>query len=56
MHPNIARGIVNTWRQVQCNIGKWVTGKTIDRILVDYDQGADTGAYTTYLDDIIISN
>lgn len=56
MHPNIARGIVNNWRQVQCNIGKWVNGKTIDIVLVDYDQGAGTGAYTTYLDDIVILN
>lgn len=55
MHPNISRGIENTWRQVQCNIGQWVNGKTIDRILVDYDQGTGTGAYTTYLDDIIIN-
>ncbi|THF72677.1 arabinan endo-1,5-alpha-L-arabinosidase [Cohnella fermenti] len=56
MHPNIARGIVNTWRQVQCNIGQWASGKTIDRILIDYDQGPNTGTYTAYVDDIAIVN
>lgn len=56
MHPNVARGIVGTWRQVQSKIGQWTAGKTIDRIIVDYDYPLGTGGYNAYLDDIYIQN
>ncbi|MFT4211045.1 MAG: hypothetical protein QM626_04160 [Microbacterium sp.] len=54
MHPVDARGIVGVWRHVGSRIGLWTAGKTIDRILVDYDDGPDTGAYETRIDDLYI--
>ncbi|MEO6134663.1 MAG: glycoside hydrolase family 71/99-like protein, partial [Ginsengibacter sp.] len=43
MHPGAGRGTVNTWTKSVCNIGTWLNGKTIDKILVAYDQAAQTG-------------
>lgn len=56
MHPGNPKGTVNTWTNIQCNIGQWLNGKTIDRILVGYDQNANTGGYRGYIDDISITN
>ena len=47
---------VNAWTQIKCNIGQWLAGKTIDRILVAYDQYPNTGLYHGYFDDIVITN
>ncbi|SFO97677.1 Por secretion system C-terminal sorting domain-containing protein [Chitinophaga sp. YR627] len=56
MHPGAGHGTVNTWSQVSCNIGRWLSGKTIDRIIVDYVHGNEIGNFKTYIDDIIISD
>jgi hypothetical protein len=56
MHPGAGHGTVNTWQRILCNIGTWLNGKTIDRIMVAYDHGADTGTFKTYIDDIVISD
>jgi alpha-D-xyloside xylohydrolase len=56
MHPGNNRGTVNAWNQVNCNIGQWLNGKTIDRILVGYDYGPSTGQFRGYIDDIQINN
>ncbi|HEY8918968.1 MAG TPA: T9SS type A sorting domain-containing protein [Chitinophaga sp.] len=56
MHPGAGHGTVNTWQRILCNIGTWLNGKTIDRIMVAYDHGADTGSFKTYIDDIVISD
>lgn len=56
MHPNAGRGTINTWNYVQCNVGQWLNGKTIDRILVAYDQPGSTGQYRGYIDDLLITN
>ncbi len=56
MHPGAGRGTVNAWNQVTCNVGLKLNGKTIDRILVGYDQGASTGQFRGYIDDIAIDN
>jgi hypothetical protein len=56
MHPGNSRGTVNLWNQVQCNVGQWLNGKTIDRILVGYDLGPSTGQFHGYIDDIQINN
>ncbi|MCX7747377.1 MAG: PA14 domain-containing protein [Clostridia bacterium] len=56
LHPSTARGTVNTWTQITSNVGQWLNGKTIDRILVAYDQPASTGQYRGYLDEIRIYN
>jgi glucose/arabinose dehydrogenase len=46
---------VNTWNHVISTIGATVAGKTIDHILVGYDQPANTGPYRGYIDDIQIN-
>jgi hypothetical protein len=56
MHPAEGRGVINTWTQTKCKIGTYLNGKIIDRILVAFDRGADTGNFITYFDDIAIYN
>jgi alpha-mannosidase len=55
MHPNAGRGQINTWTPIRCDIGQWLNGKTIDRILIGYDQPGSTGQYRGYIDDILIT-
>jgi len=55
MHPATGRGTVNTWTKTRCNIGQWLNGKTIDRILVAYDNAASTGDFSGYIDDVAIN-
>ncbi|WP_285559617.1 GH92 family glycosyl hydrolase [Actinoplanes regularis] len=45
----------NTWNNVVSDIGAYVAGKTVDRILIGYDQPANTGTFRGYLDDIEIA-
>ncbi len=54
MHPTAAKGTINTWNLIESNIGQWLNGKIIDRILVAYDNAGSTGNYTAYIDDISI--
>jgi len=56
MHPGAGRGTLNTWQQSLCYIGKWVSGKTIDRIVIAYDHTQETGNFKTYFDDIVIKD
>jgi Secretion system C-terminal sorting domain len=55
MKPSAGRGAVNTWTQTTCNIGKWLNGKIIDKIMVAYDNGPSTGDFSGYIDDISIN-
>ncbi|MDQ2718644.1 MAG: T9SS type A sorting domain-containing protein [Bacteroidota bacterium] len=55
MHPAAGRGIVNTWAKTRSNIGLWLKGKTIDKILIAYDNAPSTGDFTAYIDDISIN-
>ncbi|WP_433216903.1 GH92 family glycosyl hydrolase [Dactylosporangium sp. CS-047395] len=45
----------NTWNVVTSNIGANTAGKTIDRILIGYDQPAGTATFRGYFDDISIT-
>ena len=45
-----------TWTQVQCDIGKWLAGKTVDQISVLYHRQEGGGQYRGYIDDIAISD
>jgi hypothetical protein len=54
MHPAQGRGTVNSWTETTSNIGKWMNGKTIDRILIAYDHPQETGDFKAYIDDISI--
>ncbi|MBN1599153.1 MAG: T9SS type A sorting domain-containing protein [Bacteroidales bacterium] len=54
MHPSAGRGTVGTWNKVSCNIGSWLEGKTIDRILICYDHEPETGTFTAYIDNVIV--
>jgi hypothetical protein len=56
MHPGAGHGVVNNWRRIFCNIGNWLNGKTVDRIMIAYDHGVETGNFKTYIEDIIISD
>ncbi len=55
MHPATGRGTVGTWTQSICNIGTWLNGKTIDKIMVAYDHASQTGDFSAYFDDISIN-
>ena len=57
LHPNnrCGKATINVWNNVQANLGSLV-GKTIDRILVGYDQSPNTGIYRGHIDDLEISN
>jgi hypothetical protein len=54
MHPATGRGVVNSWTKIKSNIGQWLQGKTIQRILIGYDHDAETGDFRGYIDDIVI--
>ena len=54
MHPGTGRGQLNTWNKTSCNIGSWLNGKTIKRIMVAYDNISPPGNFTGYVDDISI--
>jgi hypothetical protein len=56
MHPGAGRGTINQWMETNCKIGDWLQGKTIDRILVAYDLGPETGEFSAFIDDIQIMN
>ncbi len=56
MHPGAGRGSIGTWSQIICNIGQWLNGKTIDRILIAYDYAPSIGNFRGYIDDIVITN
>ncbi|GIF22845.1 putative alpha-1,2-mannosidase [Actinoplanes tereljensis] len=43
------------WNYVSSAIGDYVAGRTIDRILIGYDQPASTGTFRGYLDDLAIT-
>lgn len=42
----------DSWNEVRSNVGKWMAGKTIKRILVAYDRPDGTGNFRGYIDDI----
>ncbi len=54
MHPGAAKGSVGQWTEIVCNVGLWLEGKIIDRIMIAYDQGPLTGDFSTYIDDISV--
>jgi len=54
MHPGAPHGLVGEWSETSSNIGAWLEGKTIDRIMIAFDYGPETGDFTTYFDDISI--
>ncbi|MEZ0072141.1 hypothetical protein [Planotetraspora sp. GP83] len=55
MHPGSPKGTVNAWTQIQSDIGTWLKGKTIAKVLVAYDQASGTGDFRAYFDNIEIS-
>ena len=55
MHPGTGRGTVGAWNKISSRIGTWCNGKTIDRIMVGYDQAANTGDFSAFIDDISIN-
>ena len=49
-----AKLVTGQWNEVRSNIGARVAGKTIDRIVIGYDQPLRTGGYRGFLDDVVI--
>ena len=56
IHPSTGHGAVGVWNKIECNIGRWLNGKTIDRILIGYDNPPRSGDFRGYIDNILISN
>ncbi len=59
MHPNAGHGgnlPLSAWSDIECNVGQWLAGKTVDKIWVAYDQPPRTGQFRGYIDDIKITN
>jgi hypothetical protein len=59
MHPNAGHGgnlSLNAWTDIQCNVGQWLAGKTVDKIWIAYDHPPATGQFRGYIDDIKITN
>ncbi len=57
-HPSFQCGklTLDTWNQVIVPLGTVANGKTIDTLVVAYDQAAGTGGYRGYVDDVAISD
>lgn len=58
MAPSAGHGGViplNTWSPIWCPISSFAAGKTVDKIMVAYDNAADTGAFSTYIDAISLT-
>jgi len=50
-----AKGTINQWTEIECHIGSWLNGKTIDRIILSYNHDPETGDFRGYIDDVLIS-
>ncbi len=44
----------NQWNQVICRVGEVASGKTIDKIVLQYEKPTGTGTFVTYFDDLSI--
>jgi len=47
---------VGAWSNSRCHIGRWLAGKTIDKIWIGYARQNSTGQYRGYVDDLLIGN
>lgn len=57
MHPSSGHGgaiPLNSWTNINSNIGKYLAGKTIDKIWVAYSKGT-TSTFSGYIDNVNIS-
>ena len=54
MKPSAGRGKVDEWTEIVCPIGKWLNGKTIDKILIAYEGNSSSGNFSANIDDISI--
>ncbi len=57
LHPGDGRGTVGVgWEKTKCVIGAGeLLGDTITQIIIAYDHPSDTGTYSAFFDDIIIT-
>jgi hypothetical protein len=56
MNPATGRGTVGQWTMIKCAIGRWLLGKTIDRILVVYDHTGEVGQFNGFIDNVTIQS
>jgi hypothetical protein len=55
-NPGVARGAVGSWTTIKCDIGKWLAGKTISRVLVAFDHTGTTGQFAGSIDNLVLKN
>jgi hypothetical protein len=56
MNPATGRGAVNQWTTIKCQIGRWLLGKTIDRILIVFDHSGEVGQFNGFIDNVTIQS
>lgn len=56
MHPGAPKGTVGNWSTVRSDVGTWLNGKTIAKIVVGYDRTNATGPYDAFIDNIAITD
>lgn len=56
MHPNVGKGVVGQWNFITSQIGDGCANKTIKSILVAYDKPGVVGQFSSYIDDITITD
>jgi RNA polymerase sigma factor (sigma-70 family) len=44
------------WSEIRCDIGQWLAGKMVDRIVVTYDHASASGPFGCFLDDLVVTN
>ncbi len=54
MHPGVGRGTVGRWSTIECNLGRWVSGKKVRGILFAFDKNAHGGEFKGSIDKIEI--
>jgi hypothetical protein len=54
LHPVVPRGEVGEWTPIECHLGKWLHGQTIETILLAYDNYPTSGEFRIAVDDIEI--
>jgi hypothetical protein len=54
MKPAAGRGKVEEWTEIICPVGNWLSGKTIDKILIAYEGVSSSGNFSANIDDISI--
>jgi hypothetical protein len=47
---------IYSWNLARCNVGKWLGGKTVDKVWIGFARNSAVGQYRGYVDDLAIYN